>query len=128
MDLKDLVGPHILTGVDTGILKGTYEDADTLLFCLDGVVYKATEDPDDGYRSYLRDLEVVDNTNLANTFEGVAVIGRYDGEDSHSDNDTLELVDAVNGNVILRVGTDNTDDYYPYCIMEFSPELMHVNQ
>jgi hypothetical protein len=125
---ESLVGPHILTGVDFEVVREQYyEDASVIRFVLDGVTYVCTEDPSDGYRSSMGSLirDDAPTTPVKNTFVGVAVLGRLC---TTPDNDILEFVDSVNGNVILEVGTSNTDDYYPCFVGNFYPELMHVNQ
>ena len=62
MELKDLSGKHILSGVDRISSKGNglFDPEDGIMFCLDGENYQCFEDPDDGYRSYLRDLTITD--------------------------------------------------------------------
>lgn len=131
VDPLSLVGDHVLTGCDRDSVPPTedYEDsADRIRFVLDGLIYEALEDPSDGYRSMLQHLRVVDGPPVANVFEPCAVVGRARADESHSKNDTLELVDARTGLVVLAVGTDNTDDYYPVCVLDFTPEAMAVNQ
>lgn len=39
--------------------------------------------------------------------------------DTYSVNDTIQFIDVVTGKVVLEIGTDNTDDYYPYCVMNW---------
>lgn len=137
MELKDLVGPHELTGVDlsNGQVKGwygdDYEDATTLSFRLDGVTYTAIEDPDDGYRSSMREIAVTDHA-LENTFPGVAVVGRYrDRRNAFGDDnepcDILELVSADTGEVVLEVGTENAEDYYPSFVACWTPENLSLS-
>ena len=129
MELKDLVGLHVLDAVDMEIGKiKNYmdwdEDAQIIRFRLDGKTYIATEDPDDGYRSHMKDInESTDPMN--NSFPPCKVIGSMDED---QENDTLEFKDLVTGKTVLRVGTDNTDDYYPMFISEFNPENMAINQ
>jgi len=130
MELKDLVGEHELSGVDTTTERVKqygeyYEDCEVVRFVIDGKTYKATEDPDDGYRSYLKDLEVTDE-KVMNSFPPQKVIGKMK-DDSGMDNDTIQFIDAATGKVVLEVGTDNTDNYYPYCVMHWSPENLAVN-
>lgn len=49
VELSDLVGKHELSGVDTSVAdSGLYEDASYIVFIMDGVTYKAIEDPNDG--------------------------------------------------------------------------------
>ena len=57
MQFEDLVGLHQLSGVDessevrpSGWGSGD-ESVGVILFIIDGVTYKAVENPDDGYRS-----------------------------------------------------------------------------
>ena len=129
MELKDLVGEHLLSGFDTAIEppKDTWsEEAEVIRFVLDGITYKAIEDPSDGYRSYLQELEVTDE-KITNTFEPQKVIGKMKDNDTYSVNDTIQFIDAVTGKIVLEVGTDNTDDYYPYCVMNWSPENLACN-
>lgn len=131
MELKDLVGEHVLDAVDESkeTLDCGYfsEDATVLRFRLDGVVYVATEDPDDGYRSGLRDL-VIGAGDMTNTFTPCRVIGRHRTEGRYSGvDDVLELIDAVTGKTVLEVGTDNVDDYYPGFVACFMPENMAAN-
>jgi hypothetical protein len=131
MELKDLVGPHKLTGVDryNEDVKYSYgdgyENCEHISFRLDGKVYTAIEDPSDGYRSNMRDIQVSDH-KMSNTFKAVNVIARYvdhraPNKYSAEECDILELINAKNGEVILSVGTGNTNDYYPYWVAEFNP-------
>ena len=131
MELKDLVGIHELSGVDTTTEKvkqysDTYEDAGVIRFVLDGKTYKAIEDPGDGYRSYCRELEVCDEV-VSNNFSPQKVMAKMKDNDTYSVNDTIQFVDVVTGKVVLEVGTDNADDYYPYCVMSWSPENLACN-
>jgi hypothetical protein len=132
MELKELVGAHLLTGVDreTKRIKESwgygYEDCDCISFVLDGVVYSAVEDPDDGYRSSCRELMKSMGTTK-NTFPPCAVTGRMQPDSTYKTNDVLELIDVKTGQTVLRVGTANTDDYYPYFVAEWHPEGMAIN-
>jgi hypothetical protein len=105
VSLEDLVGEHVL----------------------DGVIYIASEDPSDGYRSCLDRVIVSPSAEMTNTFPPIRVLARKKEPGSCSD-DTLELVDLVTGKVVMEVGTDNTDDYYPSFVSNFSPENMATNQ
>lgn len=127
MELKDLVGEHELSGLDTFIKKATemyYDDANGYRFVLDGITYCVIEDPGDGYRSNLEDLEVTTD-KVDYTFPPQKVIGKM-REDSK--NDVLELYDAITNKLVLAIGTENWDDYYPCCIMEWSPENLAINE
>lgn len=131
VELQDLVGEHVLTGVDFGTGPRDaydYEDPNTMTFVLDGVAYRITEDPSDGYRSSMREIAVVENS-VSNTFAPVKVVARYrEKGEYHPHDEVLELIDAANGKVILEAGTSNTDDYYPWFTANFWPEKMAVNE
>ena len=133
MELKALVGEHLLDAVDFSneqvkAWKDRFEFCQVIRFRLDGNVYMAVEDPDDGYRSHMQDLTIVEDATMKNVFAPVKVVGRhreqgrYGGED-----DVLELVDADTGKVVLEVGTKSVDDYYPYFVASFHPEALTLN-
>jgi hypothetical protein len=131
MMLEDLVGEHELTGVEFGTLpKGEYdyEDANTMTFVLDGHAYCVVESPDDGYRSSMRDIFEVPIESVKNTFAPVRVLARYKERGTYSECDILELIDIVTAKVVLEAGTDNSDDYYPSYVANFTPENMASNQ
>lgn len=132
MELKDLVGKHSLDAVDFSNEKvkewgDEFVDCQVMRFRLDGNVYTAVENPDDGYRSSMRGL-AVGNDDMKNIFTPVEVIGRhrvkgyYDQKD-----DILELIDTVSGEVVIEVGTENTDDYYPCFVASFNPKSITTN-
>lgn len=130
--LSDLVGEHMLDAVDTYIEKvnpygGDYtEDAEVIRFRLDGVLYVAIEDPSDGYRSSMETLVVSDDKPV-NVFPPVRVLGKMKDDEAWQTNDVLQLIDLVTGKIVMEVGTDNTDDYYPSFVSAFSPENMATN-
>jgi len=131
IELASLVGEHQLDAVDmstTQVKKwsDTLEDANVIRFRLDGKVYTAVEDPSDGYRSSMEKIFVSDDA-MNNVFSPVKVVGRINDKGEYHSNDTLELIDVANGKTILRVGTDNSDDYYPWFVAEWTPGNMAVN-
>lgn len=133
VDFAELIGEHELDAVDETTAKiltwsDTYEDAQMLAFRLDGKTYVACEDPDDGYRSSMQYLRESD-APMRNVFTPCRVLVRHrlKGEYSQVD-DTLEFLDMKTGKVVLEVGTDNTDDYYPSFVASFRPENMASNE
>lgn len=129
MELKELVGKHYLSGFDTATEKAVdlwHEAFEVVRFVLDGKTYKAIENPSDGYRSYLQDLIVTDEI-ISNTFPPQEVIGKMKENGDYSVNDTIQFIDVVTGKIVLEVGTDNTDDYYPFCVMNWHPENLAIN-
>lgn len=135
--LDDLVGEHVLDGVDLSEERvktygDQFEDVSVIRFRLDGKVYTAVEDPSDGYRSSMKEI-FVEECPISNAFAPVRVVGRkkprstYGGENDTLENDTLELIDVVTGRTVLEAGTNNTDDYYPSFVGVFHPENMVIN-
>ena len=118
MELKDLVGKHYFSGFDTIMI----DDYEVVRFVLDSKTYKATEDPSDGYRSYLSDIEVT-NEIVSNTFPPQEVVGVMDNK-----NDLIHFIDTTTGKIVLCIGTADSDDYYPSCVMYFSPENLSINR
>lgn len=132
VELKDLVGLHKLTGVDFETEKikdycGNFEDAQVIRFCLDGKTYVATEDPSDGYRSCMSSLEVV-NEKPKNTFEKVSVFGIMKTQSHYNKCEIIQFYDVKTAQIVLEVGTDNSDDYYPSFIAHWAPENLYLNQ
>lgn len=133
MELKDLIGEHMLDAVDFSNEQvktwgDEFEACQVMRFRLDGKCYIATEDPDDGYRSSMRELAVSYDAEMKNVFSPLKVIGRHRTEGSYGDqDDVLELIDAVTGQTVLEVGTESVDDYYPSFVASFHPEEMAHN-
>lgn len=129
MELKDLVGEHELSGLDLVTIKSIEDwesDADAYLFILDGITYKATEDPNDGYRSNLKDIEISEE-KISYVFPPQKVLCTMKDAEEYSNNDVLQMHDSINGKLVLEIGTDNYDDYYPICIMSWHPENLSIN-
>lgn len=132
MDLQDFKGKYQLQGVDecTESVKtwgSCFEDCTAIRFKLDGVVYVAVEDPDDGYRSYLGELKI-DELDIKNPFTDVEVVASYRNSNKYNESsDVVDFIDTTTDKVVLSIGTDNTDDYYPYFVGYFDPTAMSVN-
>lgn len=140
--LEDLLGEHWLDAVDYNTVQreswtGRLTDANSITFRLDGVCYTAIEDPDDGYRSTMEELIVDDDVTMKNVFNPTWVLCRpsepkreyYSSEHSNDDGiELIEFVDVWNGEVILVVGTDHSDQWYPVFVSNWIPENMAVNR
>ena len=127
MELKDFVGVRLLSGIDTDILTTNYgESVNAVYFILDGIAYEAVEDPDDGYRSYLSEIQKTTN-RIKNTFFPQKLIGKMKENDSYQNNDVIQFYDAYNNKIVLELGTENWDDYYPCCVLAWYPENLSIN-
>lgn len=119
--LKKLAGKHVLSGV---AMSYTKHDAECVKFILDGKVYVATEDPNDGYRSCMKSLEL-SNEKLAPNFPDTEVEVAYQSDDNH---ELCHFVATQNGKEVLTIGTDYTEEYYPVCVFRYSPENLPCNR
>ncbi|MET4529122.1 hypothetical protein [Bradyrhizobium sp. JR18.2] len=132
IEMESLVGEHVLDACDlfADDIKASWGDSfehcELIRFRLDGKVYTGIESPDDGYRSSLRGLYVSDDA-MKNVFPPVRVLAKMKGAETYQTNDTLQLIDMVTGKIVLEVGTDNTDDYYPWFVGCFFPDCMATN-
>lgn len=127
--LEALIGEHVLTGVDFGVIPKTEswdEDASSMTFVFDGQAHCVREDPSDGYRSSMRDIALVEDP-VINTFAPCRVVCTFALDRAGQRNHVLLCIDAVTGNVVLSMGTDDSDDYYPQYVARFSPENMASN-
>ena len=125
MKLKDLVGNKKLDAVEVQSMAGFYGDCNLIKFRLDGIVYCAMEDVEDGYRSSMGYITVLDSDDVKNIFPAIDVICTYNGE---YDSDLLVIYDAETRWVVLEVGTDRADYYYPFFVASFFPEAMITNK
>lgn len=125
MKLSDLCGEKRLSGVDmtTAEIGTQLDPCEAVRFCLDGVNYLAICDPDDGYRSFLAELQI-SGVPCVNRFPEQRVAVLHD-EDLHDD--VIKMVNPTTGGIILRIGTEDYMDYYPICVMEYHPENMDIN-
>ena len=131
--LEGLRGRYTLTGVDLVVLPPTERDdwydssSHAIRFILDGLTYEAKEDPQDDYRSSLDTITIV-TTPVNNVFEPCQVIATKRAGSKHEACDIVDFTDTLTGKVVLSVGTDNTDDYYPWFVGDFDPTALFVNR
>ena len=133
MELKDLVGKYKLDAVDFSeesikTWGDVFEDCQICRFRLNGVTYLAVEDPNDGYRSSMKELSIDKDAEMRNIFSDIDVVARHrtKGECGDED-DILEIINSYSGEIILEVGTESVDDYYPGYVARFHPENIGVN-
>ena len=125
MELKDFVGLHEYGGVELGT--NPENDAGYVIFMLDGKCYKIEEDPSDGWRSYAKDVEEYHGEMSRRCIlpYPIKVICYMD---DNQDNNILKFMDVENGKIFLLIGTERTDDWYPQCRFEYTPENIHLNE
>lgn len=138
IQIKD--GIHILSGISDLTIKGDcgspyylWEDANGFVIELDGKTYVVFEDPEDGYRSCGK-IDLAKNGEVCtNTFPEQKVLvkyfdGEYKGEWWTSQAWYYEFLNPDTNELILKIGTDNYDDYYPRSILEYHPENLPINK
>jgi hypothetical protein len=117
------------------------QPVDYMYFMLDGYVYRVQEDPDDGYRSHLEDIIVVDQMPLNVWQPAEEVMGHhaqkqselidhtFDPESYYEDRcNIVQLISTTTAKPVLEFGTDYSDDYYPSFVARFYPLKMGINE
>lgn len=119
----------------------TYDPATYMYFMVDGVIYCVQEDPDDGYRSHLKDIVVVNQMPLNVWQPAEEVMGHHAQKNSelidHNFDPTryyedrceiVQLISTATAKPVLEFGTDYSDDYYPSFVARFYPNKMGINE
>lgn len=131
-------GIHILSGVSDLIINADTEpwnlwsDSNGYIIVLDGKTYVVFEDPEDGYRS-CGFIGYAKGEVCKNTFPEQRILVRhFDGTKRWSDWYTskmwyYEFLNPDTEELILKIGTDEYDDYYPNAILEYHPENLPIN-
>ena len=96
-------------------------------FKLGGIAYEAVEDPDDGYRSMMEGIRVIDPTTkifFRRSIAQVKVVAvvKMSRFGTQHDFAGYQLVDVSVSHVWLLFGTDGYDDYYPCFTFEYMPK------
>ena len=124
MELKDLVGSVKLMSV-ANVVNPTDRDANGLAWEVRDAneqdwIFMIFEYPDDGYRSSAS--PVLSATGSLWELGGChpSYIRRRVICTLEKDDDILRATDAETGHVWFRVGTDNSDSYYPCFVNEFN--------
>ena len=123
-------GRGFLEGVCEYTKKARHEyegDYNGYIFRLNGQNYAIYENPDDGYRSWC-EIEATD-LPCKNTFPPQEVfVMLYDKDEAYGKNEGIAIYNIDDASLILKLGTDNYNDYYPCARMDFHPENMPINK
>jgi hypothetical protein len=118
MSWDDLLGERTLDAIRTDVRHPFDTDAAGVALDLGGLTVFIFEDPSDGYRSF----------GVSPDYIRVPVrVSRWTKGEREGEADGLEFTDRRNGKVVLRVGTDNTDDYYPSFVCDWRPQNLADN-
>jgi hypothetical protein len=124
VSLADLVGQHVLVTAPNLMVRHPFDpDASGVAFTLDDKSYLAFEDPNDNYRSSLGVLFCFagDLYQLGGFYPEYVRLPVLASMSAKPGDDILELRDQATGQVVFRIGTANTDDYYPYYVASWTP-------
>lgn len=122
--IKD--GWHNLEGFCSYHGNDGYNDIDGYIIRIDGKNYLAYEDPSDGYRSY---SEFKETENACTTIfppQRVNVMN-YNCQGEYGRDCGIRIFNAK-GELILHVGTEDYEDYYPTAVSEWHPENLPINE
>lgn len=140
VELSELAGTHILStaAILTTVKSGwSGEDADVLCIGIDGKTYTFTEDPSDGYRSYMKNITVEDGltdalklaprihrpVRIEYVNKGNAGLDNYSSDYT---SDLIRIIDTSTEHLWAILGTYMVDDYYPSCVIKW--DAMDPNQ
>lgn len=125
-------GTVYLSGIDKYSKESEYGHFEEgVLVTINDKNYLFLCDPADGYRSYGVVREVEEKPKF--TFPPQPLIASNTRfaipEESDYEREFEYLVlTNTKGQVVFKIGTDYTDDYYPQAIWEYHPELLPINQ
>lgn len=133
--IKDILpdGKYLLSGVDEYQTTNTfYENINGVVLILNGEKYIMAEDPSDGYRSYgiiFQDEDV----ECINTFppQEVVVESKVTEITEHFYSRVDEMMTIKNpftNKIIIELGTEDMEDYYPVGIFHYYPENLPINK
>ena len=84
-------------------------------FKLGTITFEALPDPDDGYRSHLDNISIINETKI---FQRKPIANVY----IHEYDDYTYLTDE-NKHVWLTIGTNHDCNYYPYFVFKYTPDI-----
>lgn len=109
MQFEDMIGgTHKFYGVDNNCFKIGFH------------TFEAVEDPDDGWRSFMKCVEIKIDRELIFFGHSLATV-RIDRLD-HPDVEIYTLIDVDDGHLWLAFGTNQTDEWYPYFMFDYYPK------
>lgn len=129
-------GTHLFSGVAmVDVPVGWPEDnefAEGVVMTIDGNDYVAYTDPSDGWRSYGRFILCNGQFKVPQFPAQVVHITNY-SEDGMDDSGWPRKYDKMvmtgrNGRLILEIGTDHSDAWYPRAIFHYNPANLPINE
>lgn len=133
--IRDILpdGKYLLSGVDEyQTTNDFYENINGVVLILNGEKYIMAEDPCDGYRSY-GVIDKDENVECINTFppQEVMVESKVTEITEHfysRVNEMMTIKNPFTNEIIIELGTEDIEDYYPVGIFRYHPENLPINR
>ncbi len=110
-----------LSAVDQWVDEDAYcEPVQVMVVRIDDKCWKFVENPSDGYRSYAEAPERLENYSPKNAFPGYPVLLSFE-QDDDPNFEGWEARTLDGSHSIFRVGTDESHDWYPCFVANYSP-------
>lgn len=127
----DLCGERQLRAIRTDVVHPFNSEASGVALDLEDMTVFVFEDPSDGYRSCAA-APLVAKCSLyefgcSPEYLRVPVLIQRWTKSDYGTPDGVEFIDRRNGKVILLLGTDNSDDYYPSFTCDWRPANLADN-
>jgi hypothetical protein len=107
-----------------GLVDWDDETFDAYVAEMDGEQFVFYKDPSDGYRSYCNTMIPKAVIPLKNRFEP-QLLYRYEMDDGST---TGFVLKNASGAEVLKVVTEDYDDYYPVGVLEYTPGNLPCNR
>jgi hypothetical protein len=132
MAWSDLYGQHELRAVRADVRHPFDSEASGFAFDLGDLTVFVFEDPSDGYRSCAIEPMIIKaplySFGCSPEYIRAPVLVREMTAGTYGDGaEGIEMIDTRNGKTILRLGTDNSDDYYPSFTCDWRPQDLADN-
>lgn len=132
MSWDDLCGNRVLRAIRTDVQHPFQPEANGIALDLDDLTVFVFEDPSDGCRSCATEPLIVkaplSSFGVSPEYIRAPVLIRRWTQSEYGDGaDGVEFIDTRNGKTILRLGTDNCDDYYPSFTCNWLPQNLADN-
>lgn len=131
MSWDKLCGEHVLRAINVEVRHPFDPNAAGVALDLENICAFVFEDPDDGYRSSAADPLIAEcslySFGTSPTYLHVPCLIRRWTESEWGTPCGIEVIDRRNGKTILRLGTDNSDDYYASFTCDWRPQDIAEN-
>lgn len=132
-----LHGEHILNAIRMDVRHPFDPDAGGCALALGDLTIFVFEEPNDGYRSAAIEPFIIKqpfytftshaSSSSTDRLHIPVLVQKLTPSSASAGAEGIEAIDQRNGKLIIRLGTDNSDDYYPIFICEWTPQNIAEN-